>query len=216
MIYDISSFLPYKPLRAYMEELPQEAIEYFRKTAFRRVYGQSDCLMFPGERFPYFGLVLEGIVCGFTQDGFQRQIHWVASCGEGFVGLIPKRSASEQIHIGFFTTTQLVLISPSHLRAAANRFEACAKLFDSLSQNHTFKKMQLAQIQSLPDPEERLNNLKSLYPQLDLILSPYQREELAQLPFDRPTDFRPNELKKRTNLFTATKRKPPYLNPNPL
>jgi hypothetical protein len=205
MIYDMNSFLPYQPLKAYMEELPQEAIDYFRKISFRRVYGQEDCLLFPGERFPYYGLVLEGIVCGFTQDGYQRHIHWVACCGDGFAGLVPQRSAQEQIHIGFLTTTQLVLIAPSDLRYATKHFDSCKKLVDKLDETHALNKNLLAQIQMLPNAEDRLSFLKSLNPQLELILTPYQKEELVQLPFDRPVDRRYIASKKRPAYFLQPK-----------
>ena len=205
MIYDLSSFLPYKPLKAYMEELPKEAIEYFRKTAFRRVYGQADCLMFPGERFPYFGLVLEGFVCGFTQNGYQRKIHWIATSGEGFAGLIPKRSNTEQLHIGFLTTTQVLLIPPSDLRFAIQHFDSCKKLVENLQMAHHFKKNKLAQLQVLPDLDQRLSRLSSLYPHLDQTLTPYQREELAHVPFDRPMDSRRKIAQKKRIYLTQPK-----------
>jgi len=210
MIYDFSSLLPYKPLRAYLDELPKEATDFFRATAIRRVYGEDDCLMFPGERLPYFGLVLEGLVCGFTRDSYQRKIHWIAGSSEGFAGLIPAKSAKEQIHIGFLSTTQLLLISPSHLRYARTRFASCKKMIDDIESQHLVQKKHLNEIQNLKNPEDRAARFSQQFPLIDPVLSTYQREELIHLPIS----FSVKPKQKRKKSLHTTKRKPTSLTEN--
>src|SRR5690606_1203507 len=137
--------------------LPQEAEAFLASHGEVCHYARGEFFMRADERKPYWCVVLEGLVCGYTLDqAGRRRIHWFATPMQGFAGVrhlyTPRPSAH---YIQFMEVTRILRFPALRMREGKERFSELNEWLHIMKQQYIDRQDRLAEVLQQPTTYDR-------------------------------------------------------------
>jgi len=163
--------------------LPQEAEAFLASHGEVCHYARGEFFMRADERKPYWCVVLEGLVCGYTLDqAGRRRIHWFATPMQGFAGVrhlyTPRPSAH---YIQFVEVSVVWRIRASKMREAKERFAEMSELLHVMNQRYKDRQDMLIEVLQQPSAYERYTKFLDSFPELANRIEPEQERDFINI-----------------------------------
>jgi len=149
--------------------IPPTVKTYVEQHAQVKEYPARSYFMRPGERKPYWCLVLEGMAYGYSFDEAGRQhVYWFALPYQGFIGTRHLYTeAAQPLYIRFIQPTQLLLLSAFKAREGKEHFKELSELMHVLKQQFIKRNNKLIRILQEPDLDKRYASFVSEFPKIE-------------------------------------------------
>lgn len=163
--------------------IPNPAKRYIQRHAQITEFHAGDYFMQPGDRMPYWCIVLKGLANGYTIDADGRQhIHWFALPNQGFTGTRHLYTQQPQLHyIQFLQSTSLLMISSLKAREGKELFPAMSELIHVMKQHFIDNTNTLVEVLHETDINRRYAAFVEKFPEIERLTTRAQQKAFINM-----------------------------------